>query len=569
MDGGSRGGSARRLGGELIAAAERLGTLGADALGRITVGARATTAVARSGLLGPERPDRLIRVAAGVVRLGPIAGSCAGAAARWGGRPALVDDEGALSYEEIDARSSALACAWADRGLGPGDGLGVLCRNHRGFVDALFAGAKLGMRVVLLNTEFAAPQLAAVAARERLSAIVADDDLIPRTEAAGLPVYVTGDGGGEGTEALISRALGRSPGAPSEHATLVLMTSGTTGTPKGAQRRDVRTIETLGALLSRVPLRTKEATLVGPPLFHALGLAQAMLAFNLGSAIVVSRRFDPEAMLALAERHRVTALIVVPAMLQRILALGHERIRSFDTGALRVIFSAGSQLPGSVATETMDVFGDLLYVLYGSTEVAYATLAAPADLRAAPTTVGPPVLGATVKLLDESGREVPVGSSGRIFVSNGVEFEGYTDGGGKEVIDGLMSSGDVGHFDAHGRLFIDGRDDDMIVSGGENVFPQEVEELLIGHPSVADAAVVGVPDEDFGARLAAFVVPASGCEPRADDLREHVRVNLARYKVPRDVSFVEELPRNATGKVLRRELGGAAAPPDVSPRSGP
>ena len=161
------------------------------------------------------------------------------------------------------------------------------------------------------------------------------------------------------------------------------------------------------------------------------------------------------------------------------------------------------------------------------------------------------------------GAEVPQGEPGRIFVSNGMEFAGYTDGQTKEVVAGLMSSGDVGHFDEEGRLFIDGRDDDMIVSGGENVFPQEVEELLLAHPGVADAAVIGVDDEDFGQRLAAYVV-ARGDAPGAEELKGFVRSNLARYKVPRDVHFIDELPRNATGKVLKRKLRESPEVPGTS-----
>ncbi len=197
----------------------------------------------------------------------------------------------------------------------------------------------------------------------------------------------------------------------------------------------------------------------------------------------------------------------------------------------------------------------MLYVLYGSTEVAYASISTPADHRAAPTTVGKVTLGTTVRLLDDDGREVPRGEVGRIFVSNGIEFGGYTDGRTKEVVDGVMSSGDVGHFDAAGRLFIDGRDDDMIVSGGENVFPQEVEELLMARDDVAEVAVVGVDDEDFGKRLAAYIVAAEGTEPGAEEIRAYVKQNLARYKVPRDVNFIDELPRNATGKIVKRDLG--------------
>ena len=183
----------------------------------------------------------------------------------------------------------------------------------------------------------------------------------------------------------------------------------------------------------------------------------------------------------------------------------------------------------------MDAFGDVLYNLYGSTEVAWATIATPADLRAAPGTAGLPPLGTVVKLLDEHGHEVPRGQSGRIFVANEMMFEGYTGGGGKEIIEGLMSTGDVGHLDSGGRLFVDGRDDEMIVSGGENVFPREVEDLLSDHPQIEEAAVVGVPDSEFGQRLKAFIVPREGAELSEDEVKDYVKQNLARYKVPRDV----------------------------------
>jgi acyl-CoA synthetase (AMP-forming)/AMP-acid ligase II len=215
---------------------------------------------------------------------------------------------------------------------------------------------------------------------------------------------------------------------------------------------------------------------------------------------------------------------------------------------------SGSALPGAISDKWMDHFGENLYNLYGSTEVAWATIATPQDLREAPGTAGRPPRGTVVKLLDDEGREVPPGETGRIFVGNEMAMDGYTGGGGKQVVAGLMSSGDLGHFDPQGRLFVAGRDDEMIVSGGENVFPREVEDLLARHDAVADVAVVGVEDEEFGQRLRAFVVVESGRAPSADELKDHVKANLARYKVPREIVFIEELPRNATGKVLKREL---------------
>jgi fatty-acyl-CoA synthase len=510
--------------------------------------ARSGAAIARSGLLAPERPDKLARLALEVARRGPFGAACTAAAIRWGDRPALTDELGTLTYTEIDRRSNAIARAWSADGVKPGDTVAILCRNHRGFVESCYAAAKSGVRAVYMNTEFAGPQIADVCEREGARTLVFDSEYADRApDWADRHYCAWSDTGGAGpAQATLEELIAEHDGDA----------SGTTGTPKGAPRSEVGSANTLGSLLSRVPFRTRGVMHIAPPMFHAFGFAHLSLGLSFGSKVVTRRRFKAEELLADIAAHGATSVIVVPAMLQRVLELGPERIGSFDSSSVKVIFCAGSQLPGSVATNVLDAFGDVLYVLYGSTEVAYASISIPADHRAAPTTVGKPVPGAIVKLLDDEGREVGPGETGRIFVSNGIEFEGYTDGQTKEVIDGLMSTGDVGHFDSEDRLYIDGRDDEMIVSGGENVFPQEVEELLLGHPDVADAAVVGVDDENFGKRLAAYVVRGAGPEVGEQELKEHVRANLARYKVPRDVHFIDELPRNATGKVLKRELAG-------------
>jgi fatty-acyl-CoA synthase len=274
----------------------------------------------------------------------------------------------------------------------------------------------------------------------------------------------------------------------------------------------------------------------------------------LGATLVLRRKFDPEGTLSACAQHECTVLAVVPVMLQRILELPPETIERYDLRSLRVIDASGSALPGPLATEVMDRFGDVLYNLYGSTEVAWATIAQPRDLRAAPGTAGKPPFGTIIKLYDENGQEVASGDTGRIFVGNEMLFEGYTGGGNKDVINGLMSTGDVGHLDEGGRLFVDGRDDEMIVSGGENVFPREVEDLLSHHDAIDEAAVVGVEDEKFGQRLRAFVVCSGGGSVSEDELKSYVKENLASYKVPRDIVFMDELPRNATGKILKREL---------------
>jgi fatty-acyl-CoA synthase len=394
-------------------------------------------------------------------------------------------------------------------------------------------------------------------ARESTGTLIYDAEFGELAAAASDARRYLTDGSGENSlAALIERGRSLAPLAPpAQPARTTVLTSGTTGTPKGARREPpARAISSIAAILSRIPLRAGETTVIPAPLFHSWGLAHLTIGLALRSTLVLRRRFDPLATLQDIDGHRATALVVVPVMLQRMLELPPAELAALDLTSLRVIAASGSALSGDLARRTMDEFGDVLYNLYGSTEVAWATIAGPHQLHTAPGTAGTPPHGTRVHLLDADGRPVPRGHVGRIFVSNGLEFEGYTGGGSKQVIDGLMATGDVGHFDAAGRLFVDGRDDDMIVSGGENVFPREVEELIASHPDVAEAAVVGVPDEDFGQRLAAFVVPRAPGVLDEQAVMDHVRANLARFKVPREVRFVETLPRNETGKVLHRVL---------------
>jgi len=519
----------------------------------------------RSGVIGWEPPHRVARLLLAFERHGLLGGALAVAAIRHGERTAVIDERGELTYRQLDERVNAIANAWRAHGLRAGEGVAILARNHRGFLEAVFAAAKCGARVVLLNTSFAGPQIREVASREGTDLLVYDDEYSQVLEGIEPPrgrwrAWVDDDDGPPASDTLdaLAESGDRSgPPKPAESPRITILTSGTTGSPKGAPRGEPRSLGLIGGLLSKVPFRAGEVTELCAPMFHALGFAQAMVGVGLGSTLVVRRRFDPERTLASLEEHRASAMVAVPVMLARILELGEERIRQRDLRELRIIFVSGSALGADLARKTLSVFGPVLYNLYGSTEVAYATIATPEDLEACPTTAGRVVRGSVVKIFDEEGNEVPPGESGRIFVGNLSQFEGYTGGGGKEQIQGLLSSGDIGHFDHEGRLFIDGRDDEMIVSGGENVFPAEVEELLAAHEAVSEAAVIGVEDEKFGQRLKAFVVVREGHSLSEEEAKAYVKENLANYKVPREVAFVEELPRNATGKILKRELAEA------------
>ncbi len=512
----------------------------------------------RAGVVRPYPPHRLARVARTLLSWGAgPAGGFAAMAVLVPGRPALVDDLGTLTFEELHERSNRLADALRRRGVGPGTGVAILCRNHRGFVDASLAAAKLGATILYLNTAFAGPQLADVLEREDPAVVVHDEEFTGLLEQAGVAdrilAWVDGDGSGNTLESLIAEGSPRDHPAPPRPSRVVILTSGTTGTPKGAPRGDAG-LEAAAALLSRLPLRAGWRTHVAAPLFHTWGWANFALSLLLGSTVVLHRRFDPEQCLATLVQQDCESLVVIPVMLQRILALPQDVLEGYDLSRVQVVAASGSALPGDLGTDWMDRFGDHLFNVYGSTEVAYATVATPADLRASPGTAGRPPFATVVRILDPDGRELPRGRSGRIFVGNSVLFEGYTGGGSKDVVDGLMATGDVGRLDDGGRLVVEGRDDEMIVSGGENVFPREVEDCLCRHPAVDDAAAIGVDDEDYGQRLRAFVVLADGAGATEADLKEFVRGALARYKVPREVVFVDRLPRNATGKVLKRLL---------------
>jgi fatty-acyl-CoA synthase len=511
-------------------------------------------------MVGLDPPSRTVAIFRALDRLGQLGGAISIAAIRHGDRPGLIDERGTLSFAELDARSDALACGLRLRGLREGDGVGILCRNHRGFLDITFGAAKLGARVLYLNTDFAGPQLRDVCEREGISLLVHDEEYSElvgsvATRHGRLLGWTDGDSPPDSLEAVLAGCSGSKPPAPTEPASVVLLTSGTTGTPKGAPRHQGRSLAPIGALLSKVPFRSAEATYIAAPMFHGLGFTQMALSVTLGCTTIVQRRFSPERVLDAIAARRPTALVVVPVMLQRIVGVLEDQPGRFDTSSLRIVFCSGAQLEAELVRRARRTIGEKLYNFYGSTEVAYATFATPADLREAPGCAGRVPFSAVVRLYDSEGRPVHgPGRSGRIFVGNGFQFDGYTGGGSKETIDGLMSTGDVGHFDAEGRLFIDGRDDEMIVSGGENLFPSEVEELLLDHPAVEEVAAIGVQDAEFGERLAVFVVRKPGRDLSEDQVREFVKEHLARYKVPRDVTFLEELPRNPTGKVLKRRL---------------
>jgi acyl-CoA synthetase (AMP-forming)/AMP-acid ligase II/uncharacterized protein YndB with AHSA1/START domain len=513
----------------------------------------------KAGVLTPSRPDRMLRQLNVLVRWGAtVAGGYRAIRVRFPKDEAIADELGTLTFEEVDQRTTRLANGLTRHGVRQGRRVAVMCRNHAGMIESIVACGKLGASVLLLNTGLSANQVRDTVMTHRPAAVLVDEEFVPLMHY--LPASLTriltwGHEPGDITiDGLIEQAPPEGLKAPSSPGKIIVLTSGTTSNPKGARRRNPHGMRTAAAVLSRIPFQAGERMMLAAPLFHTWGLGALQLGMPLHAKLVLHRKFDPEATLAAIEEHRCTSLIAVPLMLRRILDLPRQVIRNYNTSSLRIVASSGASLSASLVNGFMDEFGDVLYNLYGSTEVSWASIADPEDLRAAPTTAGRCPVGTKVGIVDAAGLPVPPGVVGRICVGNDMLFEGYTGGGTNTVYDDMMVTGDRGYLDADGRLFVVGREDDMIVSGGENVFPRPVEELILTLPQVLDAAVVGVPDREFGQRFAAYVVPRPGAAISPTVVRDYVHAHLPRFAVPRDVIFVNALPRNATGKVVRRNL---------------
>jgi acyl-CoA synthetase (AMP-forming)/AMP-acid ligase II len=521
---------------------------------------RTTSVLLRAGVVSPARPDKLARQLSSLAQWGAtVAGGYQAAAARVPDEPALHDERSLRTFRQVQERSDRLANALSELGVVERDRIALMCRNHSAMIESFVAASKLGADVILLNTGLSAASVKDVLAEHTPSAVLADDEFAQTIanvpgDFARISTWADADAGYPTVDELINAAPADPPKPAERPGRLIVLTSGTTGTPKGARRPTPKGLGTAAAILDRIPLRSGDRLLVAAPLFHTWGLAAMQLGMALRASLALTRKFDAEETLRTISEQRCDALFAVPIMLQRIMDLP-ERVRArYDLSSLRIVASSGSAMSGAFVTSFMDTFGDVLYNFYGSTEVSWASIATPADLRAAPTTAGRCPLGTRLAILDEDRTPVPPGGEGQIFVGNDMLFEGYTSGSDPARAADMMATGDVGYLDAAGRLFVTGRADEMIVSGGENVFPRPVEEALVALPGVHDAAVVGVADAEWGQRLAAYVVPRRGASLHAEDIRAYIHQRLARFAVPRDVYFVPDLPRNATGKILKRLL---------------
>jgi fatty-acyl-CoA synthase len=480
----------------------------------------------------------------------------------------------ALTFGDIDARMDRLAAGLARRGLRRGSSLLVMMKNRPEFVLAGGGASRLGAAAVSVSWRSTSDELAYLASHCGAAAICFEHDLWPIVDATRKSVpaldanlVIVGLAPGEAPPRGCLRfedLLAAEPAAfvaeqgAEEDAAVVIYTSGTTGKPKGAVRKFPRdAMPAAMQLIAETPMRVDDVHLVPCPLYHSTAFGFLAFSHILGASAVLMDEFKPEAFLAHVERFGVTTTALVPTMLHRVLGLGPEVLERYHTRSLRAIFSMGAPLPAPLALEVMDRFGDVLYNLYGATEFGIVTLATPRDLREAPGTIGRKIPGTDIRLLDDAGRQVDVGAVGELWAKSKLVVEGYhNDRAATEASlkEGFFSVGDLARVDAAGRYFIEGRKRDMVISGGVNVYPAEVEAALEAHPALAEVAVIGVDDPDLGERVRAFVVKKPGQDVDEAHLRTWTRERLSGPKVPRDFVFVDALPRNPTGKVLKREL---------------
>lgn len=512
----------------------------------------AARGVARARLSPPIDPRANARLLAALARWGtsPALGY-AGGAARHPDDAAVIDLDDPLhsvSFTEVERRTRAAAAALLQRGVGPGSRIGLLGRNSRAYTEALAAISRTGADVCYLNPGHTADQLARIAEREGLTGYLADPELADRC-----PAEVTRTLAGGDWEALAGgpAAAPRRPPATGRH---VILTSGTTGVPRGAARTSAP-VDAVVALLAGFPFRQRDTHVIAAPMFHAWGWMHHRLCALLDSTQVLLRRPDPLRVLQAAAEHRASAIVTVPAVAQLMAQLPPGQTADLDLSALRVVGISGAPMAPALVELFAQRFGPVLHNLYGSTEAAFATVATPADLAADPATAGRPLPGVEVAILGEDDAPLPAGQPGRVFVGSATSFQGYTDGSDRDRVRNLLWTGDLGVLDAHGRLRVLGRTDDVMVVGGENVHPLEVEEVLVEHPAVLDVVVVPRPDQRFGQRPVAHLVLATAPdEGFAEDFLAWSAQRLAPAQRPAEVVLHDELPRNAAGKILRRAL---------------
>lgn len=516
-----------------------------------------------AGAMDPKAPLAIARALPWLIGRGPSLGIVSKMhAVVLGDKPAIHDRHGTLSWKELDQRANRAAHMLESLGLRGNDRVAMVLRNGREIVEVALGAQKLGIIACPLNTWAKPKELAATLEQSDPKVLVYDTqhaDQVEKVVRGGIELVAVGDKtnaleGSLDYEELLEEASAAPPPPFARNtgaAKIVIHTSGTTGKPKGAARdASAAGLGTLANLIARVPYRRDDVIFCPAPMFHSFGLATFTFGAALGSTLVLPEKFDPEGSLEWIEKYKATAASFVPVMMRRIVSLDDEVKARYDLSSLRIVMASGSVLSDDLRKAATELFGEVIYDLYGSTEIGWVAIATPQDMKSKPKTVGQPVEGIDVAVFSNEGQRLGANETGELYVKSNILFEGYTSGETKDERDGYMAIGDFGKLDDDGYLFVESRTDDMVVVGGENVYPIEVEQLIESIDGVNEVTVLGVADEEYGEVLAAFVVGTAAL----DLIEKTCKAELASYKVPKRIEVLDELPRNATGKVVKRDL---------------
>jgi len=516
-----------------------------------------------AGAMDPKAPLAIARAMPWLLGRGPSLGIVSKMhAVVLGDKPAIHDRHGTLSWKELDERANRAANMLTSLGLRGNDRVAMVLRNGREIVEVALGAQKLGIIACPLNTWAKTKELKATLDQSDPKVLIYDvkhAEQVEQVATGAIGLVAVGDpglslDGSLGYEMLLAEASAAPPPPFTRNsgaAKIVIHTSGTTGTPKGAARNSSAAgLGTLANLIARVPYRRDDVIFCPAPMFHSFGLATFTFGAALGATLVLPERFDPEGSLEWIERYKATAASFVPVMLRRIVSLDDDIKDRYDLSSLRIVMTSGSVLSDDLRKAATELFGEVIYDLYGSTEIGWVAIATPEDMRSKPKTVGMPVEGIDVAVFSADGERLGTNETGELYVKSSILFEGYTSGESKDERDGYMAIGDYGRLDDDGYVFVESRTDDMVVVGGENVYPIEVEQVIESVPGVNEVTVIGVQDEEYGEVLAAFVVGTAD----ADTIEATCNAELASYKVPKRIELRDELPRNATGKVVKRDL---------------
>jgi len=489
-----------------------------------------------------------------------------------------------LTWGELDATINRLAGALVARGVGgKGGRVALMLPNGVEYLIAQQALARIGGTAVQIGYRSKPAEIAYILNNAEPKATIVHGQFLDamragRAEAGGKggPMLVVGADDSrlassanpftEGDATDWDRALAASsPEVPDREKIaggdgggVIVYTSGTTGKPKGANRSWKKTgFESVADMILQVGMNADDRHLVVCPLYHSAAPAFVAIMMSLGATCVLMNHFEPEACLSIIQKERITCSMMVPTMFVRITNLPKETLAKYDTSSLRWVMSGAAPLSTDAARRFMEQFGPKLWNFYGATETGLVTLAGPTDHLARPGTIGRAMRGNEIRLLDDAGVEVPQGEIGELYARNSTLISGYhknDEATQKSQREGFFSVGDMGRVDADGYYYLESRKHDMVISGGVNIYPREIEDHLMTHPAILEAAVIGLPDPEWGETLAAFVVLREGQVITGTQVAEYCRTHLADFKRPRHVTFLPELPRNPTGKVLKREL---------------